>query len=257
MTQTEATCRVDEVLTEACDRNTAVELHVHMRGGGLVVAKSRIVKIDDQQLYLDKPEATGQKLNLQDGLPLDVHFAIRRERFFFKSTLTDARAHINVNEHNKIIGLTIARPTAIKSGQRRNDFRVELANMRRIDVLLHDAATVKPDLCPLDTKRFSAELIDVSAGGLRVKVDRSERDEFHATDRFFALFPLPDDLRTDAVFLVKPVHWSASEDRSQNFVGLQLIPWPEVEFARNQRRLARFVAKIERQLAKFRAATNQ
>ncbi len=254
MTTTPTANQIVEVLEEACARNTPFELHFHSRGGGLTVAKSRVVKLGENTIYLDKPQAVGTSVDLQDNMPVEAHFALHRDRFFFKSTVTDPRARIELNEQNKFIGLAIAKPTRIKSGQRRNNFRVELAGLRTIDVHCHDAQPDKPDICPLNAKRFTGRLVDVSAGGMKLKVPRSVRDEFHASDRLFTIFDLPDESREEAVFLAKPVHWTTSTDREHTFIGLQFVAWPKVEFARNQRRMAQFVAKIERQLAKHRSA---
>lgn len=257
MPTTSTATNVAQTLDEACARNAPVELHFRSRRGELTVAQSRIIKLDDGNIYLDKPQSVNTEIEFKDNTSVEAHFAIRKGRYFFKSTITDARAKIEIDNRNKTIGLAVAIPIQLKSGQRRNDFRVEISGFYSIDVRLHDAEPVKPDICPIDAKRFTGQVFDVSAGGLCLMIQTSDRDEFHTSDRYFAIFHIPDESDEHAVFLAKPVHWTKSSNKNHTSVGLQFIPWPEVEFPRNQRRIAQFVAKIERQLVKNRAAASR
>ena len=47
------------VLEEACARNASLELHYRPDDGDVVVARARLLGLDDRYLYLDRPETAG------------------------------------------------------------------------------------------------------------------------------------------------------------------------------------------------------
>jgi c-di-GMP-binding flagellar brake protein YcgR len=243
--------QASNVLDEVCARNVSVELHAGAIRDRIVVSRTRILHADDETLYLDKPRTEGRSVAWSAGDVIDVHFSFRGKRYCFRSRVRQAHVIVNINATTRVRGISIVRPASIDSGQRRSDFRVSVASYDPIVVCMHDAPSIRPDVCPIDAGRFAGRLVNISVGGASVRVGSEQRRSFQDGDYFFISFSVPGE-GCEQVFLAELRHARRILDGDAHLLGLQFQNWPEFEMRSKRKSLSRIVTDVERKHARRR-----
>ncbi len=235
----------DELLIEACARNLPIELHRRTSSDELVVARSRILGLTDQNILIDTPQSGGRPLPIGKGRRLNVYFQTNNGQYEFQTQVTETRLRFDLNDEVKVLGCALRRPTSIQRGQRREDYRISLASLDEIAAELHEVADNKPDVCPLPSKRFRGRLVDISRGGVAVKVDASERRYFDQGQRFFLTATLPLGFR-QVTLLVQLRHQRPILRGDATRLGMKFLFWnPEFTLPQIQT-VGRFCPAVER-----------
>jgi c-di-GMP-binding flagellar brake protein YcgR len=245
MTVKSADSKIDELLGELCDRNVPVELHHIKPNGELIVARSRLLGRDSTRLLLDKPQSIGQKVTFRAGHHLTVYTQIGGSRYRFETQVVEPFCKFDLNDEVRVRGLSISAPTQVADGQRRNDYRASTVSFDSIIVDAHEAGPHAPESCPVDAGRFAGQMVNLSRGGLLMKVAHSDRRDFGFGEQFFVTFALSD---TDEAltFWGELRHDRRIRDGESHLIGFKFFHWPKDDFERKQRRLGQFVAEAQR-----------
>jgi len=239
------------LLGEVCARNTPAELHLQSGEADLVTAKVRLLRVDAKQVYVDQPQSPGKQIQVQAGQPVIVYFLVGSTRYTFRTRVVRTHCSIELNARQRVAGMTLAIPEKIREQQRRADFRLSLAGQSRTVASMHRMEAQQPDRCPVDARRFSARLVNVSAGGIGVLIDSSELRDAQAGDVFCVSFSLSEE--EEFCMLAELRHCRRSHDKLLTAAGLIFLPWSLVPLRPCVRRIARvLVAKQRKQLRRGR-----
>jgi len=230
------------VLRDACRRNTPVELHFEHTLAKRMTARVRMLTMDAECLYTDVPHGA---LRLHADLPLTGYFLLAGTRYSFNARVVRAPCWVPGATGKVVAGMALTLPEEIHERQRRADFRLPLVGKERIFALLHEGCPELGGFAPSDARHFPAWLVNISAGGLGVVVEATERSHWPQDDLYFATFRLPE---TDGEFYMMTAvrHSRAIRDGRANAVGLEFAPWSIVPLAAQQRRITRFIAEEQR-----------
>ncbi len=235
-----------EILEAACARNASVELHQFGIADGVLVARSRLLGLDDRCVYLDTPKSYGPPLSLDRGKIVSVFMLLSGKRHEFKSRVVQPRCTVNLNASTTVRGISLSRPKRIQEGQRREDYRILVAALDPIAVHFHEVPEGDVNQCPVDIVRFSGRLIDLSRGGFCARVDVTERAKFAPDEEFFIQCRFPEDLG-EITRLACARHSCSIAHGEAHRVGFRFLPWCP-KFTKPQEHIVvRFCAEQERQ----------
>jgi c-di-GMP-binding flagellar brake protein YcgR len=240
---------VDSValLEAACERNLSVEVHYHAAHGELFVARSRLLALDDRHVYIDNPQAIGSDESLRTKQDILVHFNLHDCRYVFDTQVVRQKALVPLNEKKSVVGMMLSRPTRIRDGQRRNHFRVSLVAEEMLGIEVRHACTDEGAARPADGRPMHGALINLSLGGVALRLDIADGRDLTLDSLVFLRFFLPDD-ESDyrllgAVRQLRPV-----ADHTAMRLGLKFKCWPdEREYDRTQQRLQRYITRVQRE----------
>jgi c-di-GMP-binding flagellar brake protein YcgR len=241
-----------ELLQWACDRN--VPLQLHYRGpttGGIVdtgnlVAQTRMIAIEGNQLAVDWPQAIARSVRLGTGTEVDGYFTVDEQLYRIRTKVATLRYKMMLNDQRELVGCLLEMPADLQKGQRRADHRAAIANLDPIIVRMHQASRVEIGSAPSVARPMEGRLVNLSRGGLRVNVEGEERLRFHAGDWFFVSVTMP---KTDQalVFLAEARSTTPTLRGQGVAVGMQFLNWPDANVLRAQSNLiGRFIADLER-----------
>ena len=237
-----------EILDAACARNLPLELHHRAADDQIMVARTRVLDVDDESIYLDLPQRSGGTFSPVRGQAVTAYMRVNGRRLVFHAHVTRARCHVRLNDQTRVAGFSISRPTKVEEAQRREDFRITVASIDPIEVRLHEVTDADTTKCLLDAKRFEGSLVDISGGGVCVRVDAGQRREFHTQERHFIDFVLPENAG-EIVMLTELCHAQQILNAEATRIGLQFLPWTP-QFTKPQvQRIARFCAYLQRRIA--------
>lgn len=243
----------DEILERALDRSVRIEMHRATDWLVLPVASARLIKADDDSIWLDEPQIIGKTITLSNNSTCECYFVMDDEIYGFKAKVQDLDASFALNESKMIRGIKLKRPTDIIDRQRRQNFRTLLVTEDDIKVTVHSAGTGEtPDIVPLDRINDQGMLLDASAAGIGVRVDRPIRKgELEIFDKLFVQFVVPGDPREVAMLTEVRQIRRVLEDTATR-LGLMALPWPtNSHLSRTTAPLERYLMQVQR---KSRAA---
>jgi len=245
-------CDPDVILAEAIDRGVRVEFHRFQSGLLMPVASARLVSADGQHLYLDEPHVIGKSIKLSTNADYECYFRLNDELYYFDGTLEATKAKVDLNNAMRTLGVVMKRPAEVRVRQRRQNFRVSLVQESPIRVMLHRAGADRPDAAPLGSRLDEGHLIDASAAGFAIRVDRPIRDhELSVFDRLFISFIVPEPHHEVRVLTELRQIRRVLDNRSTR-LGLMALPWPSHGYlSRATMPLDRYIASVQR---KWRAA---
>lgn len=237
---------VAEMIGSACARQVKAELH-HEPGTGLVsVGRTRLLRQKGNLIIADKPMYTGDDQPILAGQPITVHYSIQRTRFQFQSVLEDTRYRVRIDAGRWGMGCAFRRPDSVRRSQRRRHLRMSMAGCDPITV-----EAVRPDptvstACAVDAERTCGRLVDLSCGGAAVLFDRAAWGGCRSGERFYLRFVIPGEPAEFSMLgLVRHTRLIASSESMR--IGFGFRPWYRGQLIHDQRRLARFIATLERQ----------
>jgi c-di-GMP-binding flagellar brake protein YcgR len=245
-TQPAEQTEVRDILREACERNVPVELHHRDRRDELSLARTRLLAMDDEQLFLDRPHIVGEAHIESTGQVLDAYLSLYGELYAFKTRVLQTACVIELNAQKRVSGMSVTRPESVKPGQRRAHFRVSLAAIDPVPMDLHMTGDIDPNVCPIDARRFEGTLVDLSLGGASIRVEGLSYTSFKLGDMFFAHFTISEFL-DDTVMLCTVRHARPILDGAAVRLGVQFEPWPhERNYRLTLQSLQRFLAAMQR-----------
>lgn len=239
-------------LTTACERNVVVEIHVQAADGELIVLKARLLKLNDDSLELDAPQAIGQDYVLGSGARFDAHFQLDRTWFSFSSRVSSVHQEIDVNKKLTVVGVVVTRPRKLNIGQRRNDHRV-VVNPDRISGTIVPAIEENDGMaCSVDARPVTLDIADLSVGGLAL-IDLHDTLRPRLGQLYFVELDLQDDDDFPLMAMME-VRQLRKLPRGGVRAGLMLKTWPGRRHRSIcEQRIQRFVTALQRQHARSRA----
>ena len=238
------------LLEAACARSLPIDLHTTGPGGELFVSRSRILGMDGEHVFVDSPQAIGKQLEFEPRQAVTVHFNLHESRYLFESHIVRRKSLIPLNDQKSVVGMLLARPRRIRDGQRRNHFRVSLVAEEKMEVRLHKASSEDGRSCPVDGSALPGILINLSLGGVALRVDMDAGRTLSLDDVIFVRFFLPDE-EQEYVLMAQVRQLRPISDNSGMRLGVSFKPWPEErEYERTQQRLQRYITRVQREQLK-------
>ncbi len=233
-----------KLLREACARNAAAELHYRTGDDQLVTARVRLLDVDAETIYTDRPQSIGKSVRFRERQVVVVHFLLSGTRYAFRARVVKPHCFVQLNANQRVPGMAIGQPGAIRPHQRRADFRMSLAS-HKVVAVIHRGSAEDGGSCPVQARPLKALLTNISAGGVCTVVDRAEARDWRLGDTFFVNFELPavdDDFHMMAELRhTRPIH-----DGLSVVAGLKFRPWSLVRMRAVVRRITRFIASEQR-----------
>jgi c-di-GMP-binding flagellar brake protein YcgR len=183
-----------------------------------------------------------------------IHFQLDGMRYGFRTRVLRHRLLIHLNADRRVVGMSVRIPQEICREQRRADFRVAVAG-RGIEVRLYHADP--PEYSPIDDEPIVGRVADLSAGGVRVLVERGDHAPFKLGDAYCVALVLPEsesESESDAPLELPAEvrHLRDLHDGATKLVGLQFVRLDAVETRPQIRRIHRFVAAEQRRQLRSR-----
>jgi len=242
---------IADLLTAGCHRNVPAELQYDSPDGTVVVGRIRLLAWTDRHLLTDAPVYTEGDQPIPRGAHVTVHVQVNGKRLRFSSRIEEDRLQVPLNSRQKVPGMALALPTTIRESQRREHFRISLAGCGPVIVDLAAAAPNVPDACDLAVGVMRGRLIDLSAGGISVSVDRRAAHDVAIGQRLFVSFQLPGvEERFDMLGAVR--HRRRVVQSESVRLGLSFRAWGDQSLQAAQSRLTRFITEHERRLLRRR-----
>jgi c-di-GMP-binding flagellar brake protein YcgR len=241
----ETTLTVEEILEEACARNIPAELHYEPTRGGNSIFRVRLMALTETQILADAPVGRPGDKPIPANRAITVHFELKGVRRQFQSVIETHDVEVRLNKSKAVRGIALQIPESTEESQRRHDFRQILASCDPITVTLVPVASEFPDACLLDAPRAAGRLVELSAGGAGLIVQRRLMRELRTGMRFFITFDLPDV--DDPFYLLA----SCRHIREIHEGEVLRVGWAFTErgfrtLTTDKRRIAKFVAAFQR-----------
>lgn len=235
------------LLDAACARNLALELHYHAADGEFVVVRSRVLGMDEGNLYIDSPQMIGHDIDFSPRQDVQVHFNLQDSRYTFESHVLQRKSMVSLNDEKTVVGMILARPRRIQDGQRRNHFRVSLVAEEKLGIELHRTVTEDENIRPLDEHPMHGALINLSLGGVALRLSIEEGRTFTLNALVFIHFYLPED-EHDYLMLGEVRQLRPIADNTTMRLGIKFKAWPDERIYQHaQQRLQRYITKVQRE----------
>jgi len=243
----------DDLLEAACARNLAVALHFRSFSGDVHIARSRVLGSSDELVYLDRPQCIGGDVRLNVGMNAEVYVNLFGTLMTFQSEIVSLNESVWINENKQTVGMTMRRPTKIRPGQRRDDYRVLLSGDQELKAEIHPAGLECIDAVPIDGPVTPITITNASAGGAGLLIRQQVYSRYKVGRLYFLSTTLPDgDGPLSLLFEIR--HSAPIHNGESTKIGAKFVEWPNRVVHRHaSRRLSRFVTAIERARAKTAA----
>lgn len=242
---------LDEMITEACERNAPSELVLVRPDGLAVTARVRFLKLTDDEILADKPtdgEGVGQ---IPLNRSITAHVVIRGVRYQFDTFIVEYRNWVELNSEQQIPGIVLRKPSEIERSERRADYRVSVAGISPIDVEVVRGDSDVRDACLLNPERFDARMLNISAGGVALLATRRQLRSAKRGERYFLSFDLADaDEGFCMLTEVRQVFLVEASDSLR--LALAFREWGGRHFRHDQRRITKFITEQQRRLLRMR-----
>jgi len=238
----------EKLLSQACARNTTVELHYDdPTTRATTVARARLLVLAGPAVLTDRPTYPPGSDRIPEHRPIRAFFMLGNNHYAFKTTIQQSSAQVRLNAHQALRGLELQVPGKIESIQRRAHYRVRVSGLDFADVELARPEAGCEDRCLTDGRIGPGRVINLSAGGITLLFATSVLKEANIGDRFFGTLRLPDPPQ-EWYMLLEVRHTKLVSSSASLLVGLSFRPWIGGELPRAQRALTRVVTELERKL---------
>jgi len=245
----QAASAVRKMIDCACARNTPAELHYAGKSDETHIARIRLIKIENDEIYADAPLSADSKVTLSRRQPVNVHAQINGTRYAFATHVERVFTTVDLNAHKRISAITLALPERMTEQQRRKYFRMSVAGHEDIRVDFCAALADQPNCCSIDAERFSGRMVNVSAGGLLVIIPISQRRKYVQCERLFVEFHLPE-IENAFQLSAEVRHFRRVHDGTDTLVGFRFEHDVPIPVERLIQMITRFVADQERRRLK-------
>jgi c-di-GMP-binding flagellar brake protein YcgR len=229
----------------ACARNTSAEVHAEDPLAGMVSSRARLLNLDEQHVYLDQPQSIGQPVALTTGQVVTVYFLMNGTRHAFRSHVVRPRCYVRLNARQQVPGISVTMPARVGQQQRRADFRISLASYQGSHALIHAGSAEGGGSAPVDALRWTARMVNVSAGGLGVLAQKGPRPHWKIGGLFFLTFRLPE-YDYDFVIMAELKHVRRIHGGHSTIAGFRFLPWHLGPVKSHARQITRFIAMAQR-----------
>jgi len=240
----------DRLITRACARNLPVEVTLVGRQEPAAL-KSRMLKAGKAgagPLVIESPTLSGRRVHVYPNETVAVVLRFGGERYRFRSKVENTgRMKLGGNVDVGILGLTY--PGEFVKLQRRNHYRVTLSALQPLTVncIARNPRRDGAEGAPGDYLRFDASAVDISAGGLGLRLPRQYAWIAAQGRRMALLFPLPGF--AEPVRLLGEVrHTRQAVKTGEKVAGIQFVDWDRTLSGRRAiNHIARFVTRKQRE----------
>ena len=242
---------LDELLMEACERNAPAQIAFAHRVGPPMIARVRLLELTDEHIRADRPSRNQQRGTIPSGRPITVHVFLRGARYQFGSVILDQRAWIQLNAEHRIPGIVLRRPNEMVRSERRFYYRVSLAGIAPVRIELAKAHPDHHDACLIEPGVFGGRMINLSAGGMAVLIDRRDLRTAKHNERYFLTFALPG-VDEPCCQLAEVRHVQRIESSGSIRLAFAFARWGGRNYGREQNILSRFIVEQQRRLLRLR-----
>jgi len=243
---------VYEQLNQACSLNAPADIRI-FKGRIAHTYKSRLYEIDERTrercVVIDIPTEEGRFVALPRGTEIEVHFATGSERFLFEASV-QGKSTFSLANGSKVRVLLISYPQVLENSQRRAYYRVSPPSSRPILVRMTTFKYKKDGKWTYDERleALRVQLVDISAGGIAVRVPKGQSRDISTDTRLKLAFKLAPE--EDEIKLVGMVKHSRDDfvDRTMRIMGIQFVDVEDSpEGIRYIDRIFAYVADIQRE----------
>ena len=235
------------LLSRVRDRNSNLEIQFEDEDGVLVVAKCRVIELDDQYVYLDEPQCIGRDLKLRPRQQIDAYLTVDETLYVFRASVNRLKCLVKLNDRKRVVGVVLERPRNIAAGQRRRYFRVSLLGQEPVPVKLHGALNDGSGATAIETWQASGSLINLSVSGAAVRVDNVAPRVIPVDSNLFLNFHLPGNDEPFR-FMARVRQVREIDQGIALRVGIDFMPKPSRRYVQIQQRLVqKFVTEIQRE----------
>jgi c-di-GMP-binding flagellar brake protein YcgR len=239
-------------LNAACSLNAPADVRV-FKGKIAHTYKSRLFEIEtrsaQRSVLIDIPTEHGRYVALGRGAQIEVHFATGLERFLFEAQV-QGKSTFTLATGNKVRVLAVSYPDVLENSQRRAYYRVSPPSSSPVPVRMTTFKHKKDGKWTYE-ERFEAvraNLVDISAGGIAVRVPKSQSHDINTDTRLKLAFKLAPD--EDEIKLTGMVRHCRDDfiDKTMRLLGIQFVDVEDSpEGRRYVDRIFAFVAQVQRQ----------
>lgn len=258
MASTVLTDNCIELLHEACDRNTPLELHYRNPnltpssiGPETLYAQTRLIRIENNLIHIDKPQSIGGTTDFKIGRGVCAYFGIHGKTYTFDTKIVHISRLVDLNQKKIIVGMDLVIPPEIVQQQRRGDHRIAVAGSYPMEAVIYAACEEEPGSVALDVTRFNGKILNLSRGGASVRIEEKDRILCYLNKWYYLSFLIPDT-KQESLFLAEIRHIEKIP-RGGIRIGLQFLRWLNPTQAHeNLGNLTKFLVAAERRLLQIR-----
>lgn len=234
--------REQELLTTACARNQAIDLH-YKHDGQPKIAHARLIEYTDEELRIDRPSTDGREALLTEQQEITAFFADDSRFYSFATRILQTRVRMELNRDKRILGVTLETPTQIIEEQRRHAYRLSLAKYE-VKVFLSDGS-VGADTLQDDPKRLTGRIVNLSVGGMAVLVPIKGVPPLRSGELFAATFSLPN--QDDPLYYIAELrHVRRVRDGLNGLAGFRFTSQGPRDVVRQSQRIHQFIIGEQR-----------
>ncbi len=238
----------DEILREACARNSPVELHYEdPKTRTLTVGRARLLQMAEQSVLTDRPLYTPGSDKLPEQRTISAFFMLGANRYAFKTVIQRSHAPVRLNASQTLRGLELRAPGTVDAIQRRKHFRVGASGLNLDDVVLARPVRGREDCCRVDGRIGPGRIINISTAGAMLLFDTSILKQAKIGARFFGTLKL-EGAPQELPMLLEVRHTKRVSSSESFLVGFAFRPWVGADLPKIQGMLTRIVTEFERKL---------
>lgn len=234
-----------EILRQACARNASAELHFEDPETGLITARVRLLDMDAERIYMDRPQSTGRRVELKPRQAVAAYFLLNGTRYAFRSRIARPHCYVRLNQKQQVPGTAVTLPARVERQQRRAEFRISLVGYKDLKVMVHGGSADNGGTAPVDSARWAGRLLDISAGGVGALFKTLPKPRWRPGQLFFLAFGLPG-VETTFVVLAELRYLRRIHEGQATIAGFKFRPWPMVPMESYRRQITRFLATEQR-----------
>ncbi|MDO8301840.1 MAG: PilZ domain-containing protein [Sedimentisphaerales bacterium] len=192
----------------------------HLSRGKWHLTKITLVRTTGTNVQIDiTQKEKHHPININIDQPVGISFKHDYCKYIFKSSVVGFEPSVNTSSGGIIV---IALPDRIDRIQRRNYYRVTIPRHLNIRVLFwHRGYSDETKAIPLENY-WQGQLLDISAGGLQICVDLSQRPNFRAGQLVGIQFtPMPHEKPIQIEAQLRQI--APTADNTKLCLGLQVI----------------------------------
>ncbi len=238
---------VKELIAGACARRLPAELCHVASDEMIIMGRVRLLDCTDSEILADRPQYLDDDGTIPLKSPITMHVAIGRARYQFDTAIVKENRALPAGNHHALPGIALRMPTTVNDSQRRRHVRASLTGYDPISV---DFSRTDPEgeaACSVNLERGSGWLVDLSVGSVSLIADDRLFIDPQRGNRYFLTFRLPDV--KDEFYMIGCVRRMREAQNGDGVrLALYFCPWDGNRLARDQHRLARFIADHERRM---------